>query len=71
MELTLVSGLEHPAQIVELFTEYTKLLVETEPTFAGYLEQQNYQQEIKDLPYKYGPPDGLLYLALAEGEPYL
>lgn len=69
MEFTLVSGLEHPAQIVDLFTEYTKMLVEVEPSFAGYLEQQNYQHEIEDLPYKYGPPDGTLHLALVDGKP--
>ena len=69
MEFTLVSGLEHPAQIVDLFTEYTKMLVEVEPSFAGYLEQQNYQHEIEDLPYKYGPPDGTLNLALVDGKP--
>ena len=69
MKLTLVSGLDHPAEVVALFTEYTKMLVETEPAFAGYLEQQNYQHEIRDLPYKYGPPDGVLYLALIDGKP--
>ena len=69
MELIVVSGLEHPEQIVDLFTEYTKMLVEVEPSFAGYLEQQNYQHEIEDLPDKYGPPDGVLHLILADGKP--
>ena len=69
MNVTIVSGLEHPAQIVDLFTEYTTMLVEVEPSFAGYLEQQNYQHEIEDLPYKYGAPDGVLHLALVDGQP--
>lgn len=69
MELIVVSGLEHPEQIVDLFTEYTQMLVEVEPSFAGYLEQQNYQHEIEDLPDKYGPPDGVLHLILADGKP--
>lgn len=70
MELTFVSGLEHPAQIVELFTEYTQMLVDTDPSFAGYLQQQNYQHEIEDLPYKYGPQvGGVLHLVLADGKP--
>ena len=69
MELIVVSGLEHPEQIVDLFTEYTKMLVEVEPSFAGYLEQQNYQHEIEDLPDKYGSPDGILHLILADGKP--
>ena len=69
MNVTIVSGLEHPAQIVDLFTEYTTMLVEVEPSFAGYLEQQNYQHEIEDLPYKYGPPHGTLHLALVDGQP--
>ncbi len=69
MECTFVSGLEHPAEVVALFTEYTQMLVETEPSFAGYLKQQNYQHEIRDLPYKYGPPEGVLHLALMDGQP--
>ena len=69
MELIVVSGLEHPEQIVDLFTEYTKMLVEVEPSFAGYLKQQNYQHEIEDLPDKYGSPDGVLHLILADGKP--
>lgn len=69
MEIKLVSGLDHAPEIVDLFTEYTKMLVEVEPSFAGYLEQQNYQHEIEDLPYKYGAPDGVLHLALVDGRP--
>jgi GNAT superfamily N-acetyltransferase len=70
MEVTIVSGLEHPEEIVALFSEYTQMLVEVEPSFAGYLEQQNYQHEIEDLPYKYGPQvGGVLHLALVDGKP--
>lgn len=70
MHYTLVNGLEHKEEIVALFTEYTKMLVDTDPSFAAYLALQNYEHEIADLPYKYGPQvGGVLHLALVDGKP--
>ena len=70
MKVTFVNGLEHQEEIVSLFTEYTQMLVDTDPSFAAYLTLQNYEHEIADLPYKYGAQvGGVLRLALVDGKP--
>ncbi len=65
----IVPGCDHAAEIVELFDEYTRMLVEAAPGFAKYLEIQDYDAEIRDLTQKYGGERGRLYLALADGKP--
>ena len=62
-----VNGLEHPQLIGELFREYTDMLVENDPSFAYYLELQDYDEELRHLEGKYGPPRGALILALEDG----
>ena len=49
-------------EVKELFTEYTNMLVENAPKFKKYLDIQNYDEELNNLEYKYGLPDGRLYL---------
>jgi GNAT superfamily N-acetyltransferase len=66
--IELVNGLEHREEIRALFTEYTDMLVETDPTFARYLVLQSYDDELQHLEVKYGPPRGRLWLALVDGE---
>ena len=66
--IELVNGLEHPEEIRSLFTEYTQMLVDTDPTFARYLVLQSYDDEVLHLEAKYGPPRGRLWLALVDGE---
>ena len=68
MSLELVPGYDHPEEILSLFTEYTRMLVSHDPSFQIYLDIQHYEDEIRDLEAKYGRPEGLLYLALWEGE---
>ena len=63
-----VNGLEHPAEIGRLFREYTDMLVASDPKFALYLELQSYDEELRHLESKYGPPQGALILALENGE---
>ena len=63
-----VDGLEYPQQIGGLFREYTDMLVEGDPKFAYYLELQSYDEELRHLEGKYGPPHGALILALEDGE---
>ena len=63
-----VNGLEHPAEIGALFREYTDMLVENDPKFAYYLELQDYDEELRHLESKYGPPRGRLILAMEGGE---
>ncbi len=63
-----VNGLDHPERIAALFREYTDMLVEGDPKFARYLEMQDYDEELRHLEGKYGPPGGRLILALEDGE---
>lgn len=69
LDLKLVYAYDHPAEVVELFREYTDMLIEGDSRFAEYLEIQNYDQELEDLTVKYGMPDGRLYLLYREGQP--
>lgn len=67
MAVELVLGYDHADEVRELFAEYMEMLLEGDPTFAGYLTIQNYDDELKDLSHKYGLPDGRLYLAYRDG----
>ena len=66
-EITIVPGYDRPAEVKELFDEYTQYLVEGSPAFAEYLKIQHYDDEVADLRSKYGEPDGRLWLAYADG----
>lgn len=55
-------------EIGELFTEYTNMLLEGDPTFKKYLDIQNYDQEVEDLEEKYGKPEGRLYIVYFNGQ---
>ena len=68
MRLELLPGYDRPAEILSLFTEYTRMLVSHDPSFQIYLDIQHYEDEIRDLEAKYGRPEGRLYLALWDGE---
>ena len=67
MSLEIVLAYDRADEVRELFTEYMDMLLEGDPTFAGYLTIQNYDDELKDLSHKYGLPDGRLYLAYSDG----
>lgn len=62
-EFEIVPAYEHGDEIAELFSEYTQMLKDNDPTVAAYLELQNYDDELADLRHKYGEPDGRLYIA--------
>lgn len=66
MSLKIVPAYDHPQEVCELFSEYTKVLIDGDPTFAKYLEVQNYDEELEHLEVKYGAPYGRLYLAYYE-----
>lgn len=68
MGFEFVSGLGRPAEIAALFDEYTAMLVAGDPSFAAYLAQQDYDDELRHLEKKYGEPRGRLWLALCGGE---
>lgn len=68
-ELKLVYAYDRQAEVCEIFQEYTDMLVAEDPEIQKYLSIQNYEQEIADLKWKYGLPEGRLYLADIEGKP--
>lgn len=68
MEIVLKPAYDRPDQVKELFSEYTKILVEHDRTFGEYLTLQNYEEELEHLEMKYGEPWGRLYLAYADGK---
>ena len=63
-----LNGLDYPREIGGLFREYTDMLVAGDPKFARYLDLQNYEEELRHLEGKYGPPRGALILAIENGE---
>ena len=67
MDFEILPGYEHEDEIRELFSEYTDMLVSEDEAFGAYLVIQNYDEELRDLRAKYGPPCGRLYLARAGG----
>lgn len=67
MEVLLEPGYERRAELEELFTEYTDMLLREEPAFQVYLDLQHYGEELDHLQEKYGPPGGRLYLARVDG----
>lgn len=69
MTLNLINGHEHPELIAELFSEYTALLIRLMPHFGESLALQNYSEEFAHPEGKYAPPDGRLYIAMADGKP--
>ncbi len=61
-ELVVATSGRQLQQVRELFREYHRW-VDEPCCFAGF------EQELAGLPGEYGPPDGLLLLALADGHP--
>lgn len=69
MEITIKPAYQEQEAIRELFTEYTDMVVENDPEFAGYLKLQRYEAELNNLAEKYGQPGGRLYLVRVDGSP--
>lgn len=68
MSVTIVPAYHHTQEVGILFSEYTNMLIEGDSAFKGYLELQNYEEELAHLEVKYGLPDGRLYLAYWDHE---
>lgn len=66
-EFEIVPAYEHREHIAELFSEYTQMLKDNDPKMKSYLELQKYDDELADLHYKYGEPDGRIYIAYLGG----
>lgn len=63
MDIELVPAYSHKEEVKMLFSEYTNMLTEGDPSFEEYLKVQNYDEELEDLEMKYGMPTGRLLLA--------
>ena len=68
MQTEIVPAYGKTDEIRELFSEYTKMLVENESRFSAYLEKQNYAAEVEDPTVKYAEPWGRLYVVYCGGE---
>ena len=66
MSLTICPAYDRPEEVKALFLEYTDFLLKADPSFAAFLELQNYDRELDHLEEKYGMPKGRLYLALVD-----
>ncbi len=64
--LKLELAYDRPAEVGELFKEYTDMLIEGNSEFAEYLKIQKYDKELEDPASKYGMPEGRLYLAYVD-----
>lgn len=63
----IVPGYGHIERVKELFSEYTRMLVELDPVFRDYLELQKYDDELLHPEKKYAEPRGRLLVALCDG----
>ena len=68
MEITMQPAYQQPEAIRELLVEYTGMLLDRAPAFAGYLERQGFERELTHLREKYGTPHGRLYLVRVDGQ---
>ena len=68
MNIKILPAYDFPEEIKLLFSEYTDILIEGDPSFKEYLEIQNYDDELKHLEKKYGLPYGRLYLVYYNNE---
>lgn len=66
--IKVVPAYDFQQEVSMLFNEYTDMLIKSDSTFERYLHIQNYDEELRHLKEKYGPPYGRLYLAFCDGE---
>lgn len=67
MDMTILSAYDHTEDILDLFSEYMKMLVTNDPSFEQYLFIQHYDEEVKHVELKYGEPYGRLYIVYIDG----
>lgn len=68
MEIAIQPAYQQPEAIRELLVEYTGMLLDRVPDFAGYLQRQGFERELTHLGEKYGTPHGRLYLVRVDGQ---
>ena len=67
MKYEFIPAFDRKEELIPLFREYAKMLVETDPLFTVSLEQQHYDVEIARLEEKYALPRGRIYLVYVDG----
>lgn len=68
MKVEYLGALEHREETAALFREYTELLIAGDPTFASYLDQQGFEEELAHLEGKYAAPEGRMFVLRVDGE---
>lgn len=69
MKVEIAPAWDDLGEVELLFSEYTRMLAEEDGSIQGYLTLQGYEEELRHLEDKYGPPGGRLYLARCDGAP--
>ncbi len=54
MDIKITPAYDFRQEIKEMFSEYTDMLISSDPAFKEYLEIQNYDEELEHLEKKYG-----------------
>lgn len=57
MKPELIPAYDREDEIIKLFTEYTDMLVKTDPVFAQYLDLQGYGDEVRAAMQPDEPPE--------------
>ena len=68
LRITIEPAYDAPDDVRSLFAAYTDGLLVLDPGVRRHLSAQHYGDELRDPAAKYGPPDGRLYLARADGQ---
>ena len=68
LRITVEPAYDAPDDVRSLFAAYTDGLLVLDPGVRRHLSAQHYGDELRDPAAKYGPPDGRLYLARADGQ---
>ena len=68
LRITIEPAYDAPDDVRSLFAAYTDGLLAQDPGVRRHLSAQHYGDELRDPAVKYGPPDGRLYLARADGQ---
>ncbi len=63
MGIALQLAYSKTAEVQSLFSQYTQMLIATNPAMADCLAHQDYDSELSQLTTRYGLPHGRVYLA--------
>jgi GNAT superfamily N-acetyltransferase len=67
--IQIIAANDRHDEVLGLMREYVDWLMENDEWMGEVLANQHLEDEVADFNTKYAPPEGRLYLALADGEP--